>query len=283
MLTCYDTYDVARCTICQQHAHSQQKEPLLQKGIPPYPWHTLSADFFELEGHEYLLIVDHYSKFSIVHQRVRQTMVVRSHNLIAEVCAIKWICRTHGADREEHLRKAKMDDLDPDLALLCLRSTPISKKIISPLELLMSRKGKANLTVSMHNQLPDAEQIGAAFRDRQDLQRRNYNLRAGAELPQLYAGQHVRFQQQPSSKWTPARIVREAAEPRSYLLETSDGSVLRRSRHHIAETPLPVAELQRQPKRVRFLDDVMSAPAEAQLVATPAPAVTTEPIAERRD
>ena len=77
------------------------------------------------------------------------------------------------------LRKAKMDDLDPDLALLCLRTTPISNKIRSPMELLMSRKGKANLPVNMRNQLPDAEQIGAAFRDRQDLQKRNYNLRAG--------------------------------------------------------------------------------------------------------
>ena len=176
------------------------------------------------------------------------------------------------------LRKAKMDDLDPDLALLCLRTTPISNKIRSPMELLMSRKGKANLPVNMRNQLPDAEQIVAAFRDRQDLQKRNYNLRAGTELPQLYAGQHVRFQQHPSSKWTPARIVKEAHEPRSYVLETSDGSVLRRSRHHIAETPLPRApatELQRQPKRVRFLDDVMPAPAQAQLEATPAPTVTT--------
>ena len=54
---------------------------------------------------------------------------------------------------------------------------------------------------------------------------------------------------------------------RGRMLETSDGSVLRRSRHHIAETPLPRApatELQRQPKRVRFLDDVMPAPAQAQ-------------------
>ena len=142
---------------------------------------------------------------------------------------------------KNNLRKAKMDDLDPDLAHLCIRTTPISNKIRSPMELLMSRKGKANLPANMRNQLPDAEQIGAAFRDRQDLQKRNYNLRAGIELPQLYAGQHVRFQQHPSSKWTPARIVKEADEPRSCVLETSHGSVLRRSRHHIAETPLPRA------------------------------------------
>ena len=184
------------------------------------------------------------------------------------------------------LRKAKIDDLDPDIALLCLRTTPISNKIRSPMELFVSRKDKANLPVNMRNQLHNAEQIGAAFRDRQDLQKHNYNLRAGAELPQLHAGQHGRSQQQPCDKWTPARIVREAAEPRSYVLETSDSRVLRRSRHHIAETPLPLApvtELQRQPKRIRFLDNVMPAPAQAQLEATLAATVTTEPIAERRD
>ena len=108
------------------------------------------------------------------------------------------------------LSKAKMDDLDPYLALLCLRTTPVSNTIWSPMELLMSRKGKANLPVSKRKQLPDAEQIGAAFRDRRALQKLNYNMGAGAELPQLYARQHVRFQQQPSSKRTHARIVNEA-------------------------------------------------------------------------
>ena len=124
------------------------------------------------------------------------------------------------------LRKAKIDDLDPDLALLCLRTTPISDKIRPPMELLMGRKAKANLSVSMRNQLPDAEQIGAALRDRQALQKHNYDKRAGVEFPQLYAGQHVRFQYQPGGNWIPARIVRETDEPRSYLLETSDGSLL---------------------------------------------------------
>ena len=77
------------------------------------------------------------------------------------------ICRTHVSDRVKNtLRKAKIDDLDPDLALSCLRTTPISNKIRSPMELLMSRKRKINLPVSMRNHLPNAEQIGAAFRDR---------------------------------------------------------------------------------------------------------------------
>ena len=62
----------------------------------------------------------------------------------------------------------------------------------------------------------------------------------------------------------PARIVRETDEPGSYLLETSNGSLVRRSRHHIAETPpprAPVVEQQQSPKRVRFLEDAVPEPA----------------------
>ena len=80
-------------------------------------------------------------------------------------------------------RKAKMDELDPELALLCLHTTLISEKIRSPIEMLMGRKAKANLPISMRNQLADSEQINAALRDRQVSQKSNYDSRAGAELP----------------------------------------------------------------------------------------------------
>ena len=55
-----------RSLLAVMFVNNKQKQPLLQKGIPPYPWHTLSADFFELDGKEYLLIADHYTKFSFV-------------------------------------------------------------------------------------------------------------------------------------------------------------------------------------------------------------------------
>ena len=57
---------VANCSICQEHARTQQKEPLLQKDVPPHPWHTLSADLFSLDGEEYILLVDHYTKYPFV-------------------------------------------------------------------------------------------------------------------------------------------------------------------------------------------------------------------------
>ena len=182
------------------------------------------------------------------------------------------------------IRKAKMDERDPELALLCLRTTPISGKIRSPIEMLMGRKAKANLPISMRNQPADSEQTSAALRDRQVSQKSTYDSRVGAELPQLYAGQHVRFQYQPSGNWMPARIVRETDEPRSYLLETSNGTLLRRSRHHIAETPplrAPVVEQQQSPRRVRFLEDALPEPAPPDAMTTREP--TTAPADASRD
>ncbi len=43
---------VADCPACQEHARSQRKEPHIPKEVPPCPWHTLAADFFQLDGSE---------------------------------------------------------------------------------------------------------------------------------------------------------------------------------------------------------------------------------------
>ena len=62
-----DIDDTTRdCTICQELQKTQTKEPLIQPEIPPRPWHTVATDLFYLEGAEYLLIADYYSKYPFV-------------------------------------------------------------------------------------------------------------------------------------------------------------------------------------------------------------------------
>ena len=47
---------------------SQHKEPLIRTEIPPSPWHTIGTDLFYLDGAEYLLVADYYSKYLIVRE-----------------------------------------------------------------------------------------------------------------------------------------------------------------------------------------------------------------------
>ena len=52
------------CSICQELQSKQAKEPLMPTEIPPRPWHTVGSDLFYLDGSEYLLVADYYSKFT---------------------------------------------------------------------------------------------------------------------------------------------------------------------------------------------------------------------------
>ena len=54
------------CNTCQEMQNSQPKEPLIQKEVPPGPWHTVGTDLFYLDGSEFLLIADYYSKYQFV-------------------------------------------------------------------------------------------------------------------------------------------------------------------------------------------------------------------------
>ena len=57
---------VRRCSICQESQPSQQPEPLLQHELPTRPWQVLGTDLFHLDGQNYLLVSDYYSKSPFV-------------------------------------------------------------------------------------------------------------------------------------------------------------------------------------------------------------------------
>ena len=54
------------CSTCEGLQHSQQKESLITTEVPPKAWHTIGADLFALDGSEYLVVADYYSKYSFV-------------------------------------------------------------------------------------------------------------------------------------------------------------------------------------------------------------------------
>ena len=54
---------VSKCAICQSGRKAQPSEPMIKHDLPDRPWSKLAADVFHLDGVDYLLVVDYYSKF----------------------------------------------------------------------------------------------------------------------------------------------------------------------------------------------------------------------------
>ena len=54
------------CSICQELQPKQAREPPIQTEVPPRPWHTVGTDIFNLDGDEFLIIANYYTKYPFV-------------------------------------------------------------------------------------------------------------------------------------------------------------------------------------------------------------------------
>ena len=266
---------VASCSSCQKHAGSQRKEPLMPKEVPPCPWHTIATDFFEINGVEYLLVADQFSKFPFVKRMGSSATSKSTIAYFKELLSLygvpeivysdngtqytsyefrkfaeRWLFQhitsspiypqSNGfiertVETVKNVMKKAMDDkTEIELALLCLRTTPIADNIPSPIELLSGRRAKSNIPLATKRS-PTAANAREALIERQEKQKRDYDRTAGPELPALYTGQRVRVQDPGSGLWMPATILERCSEPRSYVVGTPNGGRLRRNRRHITE------------------------------------------------
>ena len=142
------------------------------------------------------------------------------------------------------LLKAKMSRTDPNIALLCLRATPIDSHLPSPADVLFRRPLQDNLPKKFQRNIVD-ESITDRLQQRQETQKL-YHDNCSKKLPSLTPGQKVVIQSAKTAKWEPATVVGKAeGVPRSYNVSTPTGSELRRNRSHIR--PIP-----QESKGVRF-------------------------------
>ena len=131
------------------------------------------------------------------------------------------------------MKKAKRSNQDIQLALLCLRSTPIDHKLPSPAELLHGRKVRTTIPSKMANNRRDKEEIHDRLLHRQQVMKEIHDRNA-KDLPPLCQGQKVTYQQQPDGPWIPATVIQADSQPRSYIISSPKG-ILRRNRVHIRD------------------------------------------------
>ncbi|GFO30050.1 hypothetical protein PoB_005655500 [Plakobranchus ocellatus] len=179
-----------KCTTCAKFRNSNRKEPMISHEIPNRPWAKLGADIFHFGGHDYLLVVDYFSKYlEIARLKTKTATGVKTvlrpifarhgipDKLIADNMpfnsyemkkfAKEWnftittssptYAQSNGQSEryiqtvKNLIRKAVEENNDPNLALLSYRNTPIYGLENSPAQLLFGRR--------LQDQVPTATKL----------------------------------------------------------------------------------------------------------------------------
>ena len=247
------------CSTCEKLQHSQQKEPLITTEVSPRAWYTIGADLFALNGSQYLVVADYYSKYPFVRnipsgKSNSSTVVKIMRQLFSEqgqtfqefagdlgfkhITSYPYYPCSNGFIESQvksvksALLKSKMTKSDPDMSLLCLRATPVDRKLRSPAELLLGHPIQNNLPRKISRD-PSSKEVVSRLIERQQLQKQYYD-RSAKPLPELAPGQRITIHDPASLKWKPAEVKeRIAGPPCPYAVTTATGRELGRNRAHI--------------------------------------------------
>lgn len=178
---------VSNCVACARHASEQKREPLCSTPLPGRPWEKLGADLCEVEGMNFLVVVDYYSRYP----EVKQLNGTKSADVILALKGIfsrfgipnvlisdngpqfsseefREFCKTyqfmHETSSPKHpqgnglaektvgtvkalIKKAWQAGDDPHLGLLAYRATEHEVTGVSPGQLLMGRKLRTTMPI----------------------------------------------------------------------------------------------------------------------------------------
>ena len=110
------------------------------------------------------------------------------------------------------IMKAKASRTDIDMALLCLRTTPIDHNLPSPAQLLYKKNIRRNLPIRIRNTQPQMDKILEGLRKRQQEQKQKYDHGA-KDIPPFYEGQNIKVRNPQTTIWERATIKSKSQEP----------------------------------------------------------------------
>ena len=265
--------EVKSCSICNTYSRANQKEPLLSHSVPLRPWDKVGADHFTFAATDYLIVVNYFSKYPEV-IKVKSKCAETTVEVMKAIFAKNGIPTTVVADNvpfnsrcfkefakewqfnlttssphfpqsnglaernvqtvKNLFKKAKESGRDPEMALLEFRNTPITGLNSSPAQLLMGRRLRSSLP--MISTCLDAESSNEARGSLIKQQQRSqaYFNRQSKPLNELKTNDVVRLKH--GNRWKKAVVLSKHTAPRSYILKTVDGAVLRRNRRHLRHT-----------------------------------------------
>ena len=139
------------------------------------------------------------------------------------------------AERAVEIAKKILVQDDPSLWLMTYRATPVAATGRSPAMMMTQREKKTLLPCLQRNLYPKSHPDA---RYKATYQRNFNKLRGARPLSNLQQGDHVRVKGDGEKTWrTTGMVQQQCNTPRSYLVKTDQGAVLRRNRKHLQAIP----------------------------------------------
>ena len=276
------------CEICQELQKSQQKQPLIQTEVPPRAWHTVATDLFYLDGDEYLLMADYYSKYTFVRKLPKQCSSKKIIELTKEIFSEHGIPKVVRSDNGPHYDSYAFKEFAEQYGFQHITSSPhyapsngFIEAQVNTVKRTLKKAQSTNADPHMamlnlrstpiDNKLPSPAEIllGRPIQDNlprkiarapssnevterllhRQQQQKYYYDRSCKVLPPLLPNQKVNIQDPSTLKWTPATIQDKVeGVPRSYIVTNDAGRTLRRNRSHIRES----TEVTKVPEQLRI-------------------------------
>ena len=221
---------IENCSVCLENQPSQQRERLKPHEIPPLPWAKVGTDILHKNGHNYIIVVDYYSKWpelTKLNSMTSSAVITNLKSQFARYGIPKTVVSDNGpcytsseftqlardwgfhhttsspgyprsngqAERTMKSVKAMLEKAkDPYLALLAYRNTPVDGIDVSPAQLLMGRRLRSTVpqtTEMLKPESQDPQVVHAKLMDRQ-LKQKEYHDKSAKDLAPLMEGETVR-------------------------------------------------------------------------------------------
>ncbi|UYV66017.1 hypothetical protein LAZ67_3006202 [Cordylochernes scorpioides] len=276
---------VKKCQICQKYSRNNTKEPLKPHETGNYPFPKIGyPEVFELRSTKAEMAIEKlkevFARFGVSEimmtdngppfQSTEMMEFAKEWNVTHTTSSPRFPQSNGMIERtiqtlKSTIIKCQQSKQDIYQALLLLRNTE-HNSLPSPAVMLYGRKQRLFLpmkTTPMNESRICEDSIRKQHEDNQSRMKFYFNRHA-RDLPSLENGQTVLVRKE--KQWSPAKVIAPEVHPRSYLLEDTKGSVLRRNRRDLrpADTLSGPTEKESPPEKQEQLDPQPSTSSQSE-------------------